>query len=108
MKQDETASTHAKLDVVIPDSLLAREVAQLIRDTESELLFNHSTRVYLWGALLGKRKGIPFDSELLYVASMFHDIGLTSAYRDGADTLRAHCLTGRHRRASSNARLVAV
>ena len=102
MKQDETASTHAKLDVVIPDSLLAREVAQLIRDTESELLFNHSTRVYLWGALLGKRKGIPFDSELLYVASMFHDIGLTSAYRgsdlrfevDGAnaarDFLRSH------------------
>jgi len=60
------------------------------------------------GALLGKRNRIAFDAELLYVASMFHDIGLTSAYRDGADTLRAHCLTGRHRRASSNARLVAV
>ncbi|KDR26268.1 phosphohydrolase [Caballeronia zhejiangensis] len=89
-------------DIVIPDSQLVREVTQLIRDTESELLFNHSTRVYLWGALLGKRKRITFDQELLYVAAMFHDIGLTPAYReselrfevDGAnaarDFLRSH------------------
>jgi HD domain len=68
--------------VVIPDSQLAREVTQLIRDTESDLLFNHSIRVYLWGALLGKRKNASFDPELLYVAAMFHDIGLTSIYRE--------------------------
>jgi hypothetical protein len=82
MKQDKATPTNELPDVVIPDSQLAREVAQLIRDTESELLFNHSTRVYLWGALLGKRKKVAFDPELLYVAAMFHDIGLTSAYRD--------------------------
>ncbi|MEI6003539.1 HD domain-containing protein, partial [Paraburkholderia bengalensis] len=82
MKQDKTAPANELLDVVIPDSQLAREVAQLIRDTENDLLFNHSTRVYLWGALLGKRKHVAFDPELLYVAAMFHDIGLTSAYRD--------------------------
>lgn len=66
----------------IPDSKLAREVTQLIRDTESELLFFHSARVYLWAALLGKRKGLVFDPELLYVAAMFHDLGLTSNYRE--------------------------
>lgn len=96
MKQDKTAPTDELFDVLIPDSQLAREVAQLIRDTESELLFSHSTRVYLWGALLGKRKSVAFDPELLYVAAMFHDIGLTSAYReselrfevDGADAAR--------------------
>ena len=89
-------------DVKIPDSPLAREVTQLIRDTESELLFSHSTRVYFWGALTGKRKGLIYDPELLYAASMFHDIGLTSTYResqlrfevDGAnaarDFLRGH------------------
>ena len=102
MKHDKTSSTIDMLDIVIPDSQLAREVAELIRDTESELLFNHSTRVYLWGALLGKRNRIAFDPELLYVAAMFHDIGLTPAYReselrfevDGAnaarDFLRSH------------------
>jgi HD superfamily phosphodiesterase len=61
---------------------MAREVTQLVRDTESDLLFHHSTRVYFWGALAGKRKGLVFDPELLYVAAMFHDIGLTTRYRE--------------------------
>ncbi|MPW23727.1 HD domain-containing protein [Paraburkholderia sp. CNPSo 3157] len=82
MKEDRTVPTTGISSVTIPDSKLAREVTQLIRDTESELLFSHSTRVYLWGALLGKRKGLIFDPELLYVAAMFHDIGLTSIYRE--------------------------
>ncbi|MBK5396341.1 HD domain-containing protein [Pseudomonas sp. TH39(2020)] len=93
-------------DVKIPDSSVAREVTQLIRDTESELLFSHSTRVYFWGALIGNRKGLIFDPELLYAASMFHDIGLTSKYQnsqlrfevDGAnaarDFLRSHGIGG--------------
>nr|WP_188568043.1 HD domain-containing protein [Undibacterium terreum] len=68
--------------IKIPDSKIAREVTQLIRETESELLFSHSTRVYFWGALLGKQRGQIFDPELLYVAAMFHDLGLTSVYRD--------------------------
>jgi len=87
---------NASFDVKIPDSSLARQVTQLIRDTESELLFSHSTRVYFWAALIGKRKGLIFDPELLYVASMFHDIGLTSQYHnsqlrfevDGANAAR--------------------
>ncbi len=32
----------------IPDSRMARDLTQFIRDTESELLFHHSTRVYLF------------------------------------------------------------
>jgi HD superfamily phosphodiesterase len=63
--------------VVIPDSKLAREVTKLVRDTESELLFHHSSRVYYWGALTGKRRGLRFDPELLYAGAMFHDMGLT-------------------------------
>jgi hypothetical protein len=82
MKQDKTLQANGTPGVVIPDSQLAREVTEFIRDTESELLFNHSARVYLWGALLGERKNLAFDPELLYVAAMFHDIGLTSIYRE--------------------------
>jgi hypothetical protein len=86
----------------VPDSKLAKELTELIRDTEAELLFNHSTRVYLWGALTGLRKTLTFDREPLYVGAMFHDIGLTERYRqshlrfevDGAnaarDFLRSH------------------
>jgi HD domain-containing protein len=68
-------------DVRIPDSKLARAAAELVRDTESDLLFNHSSRVYHFGALAGARQKLKFDSELLYVGAMFHDMGLTEKYR---------------------------
>ena len=40
--------------VSIPDSKLGQEITELVRDTETALLFNHSSRVYYWGALTGK------------------------------------------------------
>src|SRR3982074_1799834 len=61
----------------IPDSGLAREITELVRDTEMPLLFHHSSRVYYWGALAGKRRGLRYDPELLYAGAMFHDMGLT-------------------------------
>lgn len=67
--------------VTIPDTPMVRELQQLIRGSESDLLFHHSTRVYLWGALTGQRKGLPFNAELLYVGAMFHDLGLTERFR---------------------------
>src|SRR3954449_6173359 len=87
---------HGIAGIKIPDSKMARDLTQLIRDTESDLLFHHSTRVYLFGALTGERKGLKFDPELLYVGAMFHDIGLTDKYRhsqlrfevDGANAAR--------------------
>ena len=66
--------------VVIPDTPLVREITEYIRDTEDELLFNHSRRVFLWGTLQGHRRGLQPDPELLYAGAMFHDIGLTEAY----------------------------
>jgi HD superfamily phosphodiesterase len=88
--------------VAIPDSKLAREITEVVRDTESPLLFHHSSRVYYFGALAGKRRGLKFDPELLYAGAMFHDMGLTSRHSslnerfevDGAnaarDFLRGH------------------
>ncbi len=86
----------------IPDSRLVREVTELVRDTEPPLLFHHSSRVYYFGALAGKRRGLKFDPELLYCGCMFHDMGLTHQHSsdccrfevDGAnaarDFLRGH------------------
>jgi len=83
--------------VTIPDSKLAREATELVRDTESPLLFNHSTRVYFFSSLAGKRRGLKFNPELLYMAAIFHDMGLTPKYSsksdrfevDGANSARA-------------------
>src|SRR6201996_3746169 len=80
----------------IPDSKLARDVTEMVRDTASPLLFHHSSRVYYFGALAGKRRGLNFDEELLYTGAMFHDMGLThqhsSAHErfevDGANAAR--------------------
>src|ERR1700761_7087905 len=82
--------------VSIPDSQLAREATELVRDTAGELLFNHSTRVYYFGAVAGKHRGLEFDPELLYVGALFHDMGLTAQHSsanerfevDGANTAR--------------------
>jgi HD domain-containing protein len=82
--------------ITIPDSKMARDLTELIRSTESDLLFHHSTRVYWFGALTGQRKGLTYDPELLYAGAMFHDIGLTEAFRssqlrfevDGANAAR--------------------
>jgi hypothetical protein len=82
--------------VRIPDSKIAREAAELVRQHESEMLFNHSVRVFLFGAMKGARQNLKFDPELLYVAALFHDLGLADAYHtetkrfevDGADAAR--------------------
>jgi HD superfamily phosphodiesterase len=57
-----------------------------VLQSTDELLFNHSRRVFLFGALQGKRKGLTPDLELLYVGALFHDLGLTKTY--GSDDLR--------------------
>src|ERR1700756_2972990 len=95
-------SSRSVAGLAVPDSKLAREVTELVKDTESLLLFHHSSRVYYWGALTGKRWGLRSDPELLYAGAMFHDMGLTPEYAsqherfevDGAnvarDFLRGH------------------
>jgi HD superfamily phosphodiesterase len=91
----EADTAFAVKGITVPDSKLAREITQLVRDTESPLLFHHSSRVYYWAALAGKRRRLKFDPELLYAGAMFHDMGLTPAHStherfevDGANAAR--------------------
>ena len=65
----------------IPDSKLAREATDLLREHGTPLLFAHSLRVFLFGSLRGLRRGLQVDHELLYVGAVFHDFGLTPDYR---------------------------
>ncbi|MBN3455041.1 HD domain-containing protein [Mycobacterium sp. DSM 3803] len=91
-----TASAETIADIVVPDTELVRDVTAFIRDAEDDLLFHHSRRVFLFGALQGRRLGLEPDLELLYAGAMFHDIGLTEGYRgsmlrfevDGANAAR--------------------
>jgi hypothetical protein len=71
--------------IAIPDSKLCREITELARDTQSDMLFNHSSRVYCFGALAGVRRELNFDRELLYAGAMFHDSGLLPQFRSAAE-----------------------
>jgi hypothetical protein len=87
-------------DIAIPDTALLRDITEFIRDAEDDLLFDHSRRVFLFGALQGQRRGLKPDLELLYAGAMFHDLGLTQRYRtstlrfevDGANAAREFLL----------------
>jgi hypothetical protein len=82
--------------IPIPDSTLAREATEFVRDVSTRLLFDHSRRVFLWGSLQGEMLGLDYDPELLYVGAMFHDVGLLEGHRskherfeiDGANAAR--------------------
>jgi hypothetical protein len=82
--------------LVVPDSALAKEAAQILREYSTDLLINHSMRVYLFGAEQGRQQKLRFDPELLYIAAVFHDLGLLKKFSsenerfevDGANAAR--------------------
>ncbi|MGW8801813.1 HD domain-containing protein [Streptomyces sp. NPDC055775] len=76
------ANDFSAAGVQVPDSKLAGEATQLVRDTTSDLIYDHSRRVYFFGSLQGRNRHLSFDSELLYVAAMFHDLGLGERFHD--------------------------
>lgn len=64
----------------VPDSPLARRARQFLGDVAAPFLVNHSIRCYAWAVELAARDRLTFDPEILYVATMLHDIGLVRAY----------------------------
>lgn len=67
--------------VTVPDTKLAREATELVRESTTDLVYHHSRRVFWFGSLQGQNRGLSFDPELLYIGAMFHDLGLNAEYR---------------------------
>jgi hypothetical protein len=67
--------------VTVPDTKLAREATDLVRAATTDLVYHHSRRVYFWGSLQGRNRGLSHDPELLYIGAMFHDLGLNEQFR---------------------------
>jgi hypothetical protein len=100
------ALPHEVAGVRIPDSSLAREATGIAQNAEPAEIFNHSLRTFLFAELIAQAHGTKHDPELVYVASILHDAGLTPRYMsadqrfevDGAnlarDLLRRHGITG--------------
>jgi HD domain len=83
--------------ITVPNTALTREATSIAQVTEPYEIFNHSRRVFLFAELLAKRTNRTHDVEAVYVASLLHDVGLTSRYMtdterfevDGANVARA-------------------
>lgn len=69
--------------LTIPDSPAARAAEELAESAQPLALTNHGVRSYAWGALLGLSESRPFESEVLYVAALIHDIGLLESHDRG-------------------------
>jgi hypothetical protein len=70
-----------RVDELLPsDTPAARGARETAQRYSSPSLFNHCARSYLWAASLGRTEGIAYDAELLYVASLLHDLGLVEAF----------------------------
>ena len=67
-------------DVTIPDTKIAREATEIARSAEPPEIFNHSLRTFLFAELIAKAKKISHDVEIVYIASILHDTGLSPAY----------------------------
>jgi hypothetical protein len=68
--------------VTVPDTKLARDATELVRDSTTDLVYHHSRRVFWFGSVQGRHRGISFDPELLYIGAMFHDLGLNKQFGD--------------------------
>lgn len=64
----------------LPDSSLSNEAKGIVSRVASPEILNHSIRIYLLGKAYARKKNIDYDDEGLYLAALFHDLGLCSAY----------------------------
>lgn len=71
--------------LTVPDSAAARAAEELATSAQPAALTNHGIRSFAWGALLGLSESRPFESEVLYVAALLHDIGLLESHDRGND-----------------------
>jgi hypothetical protein len=80
---------------VIDTPLIARAM-DYARVRSEPFLFNHAVRSWLFAVRLGQLQGVPHDAEVVAVASLLHDLGLTNSFTgpkrfeiEGADAARA-------------------
>ena len=67
-------------DLFPPPTPATRAAREVVTRFSSAALVNHCERSYLWSASLGRLTDVAYDAELLYVASMLHDLGLVDAF----------------------------
>ena len=63
--------------VRIPNTSLASEATQFVSGVTPLWLLNHLLRTRVFAELLGRRSAMKYDSELLYLGAIIHDLDPT-------------------------------
>jgi hypothetical protein len=72
--------TRVLAGVPIPDTPLVARAIAFARKHSEPYLFNHAMRSWLFAVLLAEAKQVACDPEVLAVATVLHDLGLTKAF----------------------------
>jgi hypothetical protein len=99
-----------------PDTALAKAAEERVRELSKPALYGHCLRTWAFAALFAQRDRVDHDEELLYLACVLHDLGLTDAH-DGRDQTAAcfavegaraaHAMLCEHQEPEDRARTVA-
>jgi hypothetical protein len=68
--------------IVVPQDEVSQATWTSAQRGLPDYLFAHSVRAYCWGAAIGQGEGLAFDRQILWVASLLHDLGLTRIPRN--------------------------
>jgi hypothetical protein len=68
------------IDLTTPTTAVATDARDVSRSASPGFLFNHACRTFAWALAVADLDSVGFDRELLYVAALLHDLGLTTSY----------------------------
>ena len=82
--------------IAAPDTPLIADAVEYARSHYEPYLFNHAIRSWLFAVKIGRAQATRVDDEVVAVAALLHDLGLTPAFAgpyrfevDGANAARA-------------------
>jgi len=75
----EASQTRLIAGVSVLDGPLITAVIEYAQRLSEPYLFNHAMRSWLFAEAIGRIKGIDYDSEVVAIGTILHDIGLTAS-----------------------------
>ncbi len=75
----DASQTRLIAGVSVPDGPLITAVIDHVQRLSEPYLFNHAMRSWLFAEAIGRIKGIDYDSEVVAIGTILHDIGLTAS-----------------------------
>lgn len=96
LKTQTGIATRLVARVTVPDTPVISRAIDFARERSEPYLFNHVMRSWLFAAMIAQRNQTVHDGEVLAVATILHDIGLTEHFNgplrfevEGANAARA-------------------